>query len=43
MLDHGKLRKVVDNIENKKNEWYINFTAKHLAAWIYGKIGWIEY
>ncbi len=39
MLDHSELRKVVDNIENKKNNRWVNFTTKHPAARIYGKIG----
>ncbi len=42
MLDHGKLREVVDNIENKKDNRRVNFTTKHPAARIYGKIGRIE-
>ncbi len=42
MLDHGELRKVVDNIEDKKDNWKINFITKHPAAWIYGKIGQTE-
>jgi len=32
MLDHGELRKVVDNIEDKKNDRRVNFSTKHLAA-----------
>ena len=43
MLDHDELREVVDNIEDKKDNWWINFIIKHLAAWIYGKIGRTEY
>jgi len=39
MLDHGELREVVDNIENKKDNRRVNFTTKHPAAQIYGKIG----
>src|SRR6266540_2572149 len=39
MLDHGELRKVVDSIEDKKNNRRVNFTTKHPAARIYGKIG----
>ncbi len=42
MLDHGELREVVDNIEDKKDNWWINFVTKHPAARIYGKIGWVE-
>ena len=38
MLDHNELREVVDNIEDKKDNRQINFTTKHLAAQIYGKI-----
>ena len=38
MLDHGKLKEVVDNIEDKKDNRRVNFTIKHLAARIYGKI-----
>ncbi len=43
MLDHDELREVVNNIENKKDHWWINFMTKHPAAWIYGKIGQTEY
>jgi len=39
MFDHGELREVVDNIEDKKNNWQINFATKHPVAWIYEKIG----
>ena len=39
MLDHGELKEVVDNIEDKKDNRRINFTTKHPAARIYGKIG----
>ncbi len=42
MLDHGELREVVDNIEDKKDNRQVNFTTKHSAARIYGKIGWTE-
>jgi len=42
MLDHGELREVVDSIENKKDNRRVNFTTKHLAARIYGKIGRTE-
>jgi len=42
MLDHGKLREVVDNIEDKKDNRRVNFTTKHPAARIYGKIGRTE-
>jgi len=38
MLDHGELREVVDNIEDKKDSRRVNFTTKHSAARIYGKI-----
>ncbi len=38
MLDHDKLRKVIDNIEDKKDNWRINFVTKYPAAWIYDKI-----
>jgi len=39
MLNHGELREVVDNIEDKKDRRNINFTTKYSAAQIYGKIG----
>ncbi len=42
MLDHGELREVVDNIEDKKDNRWVNFATKHPAARIYGKIGWTE-
>ncbi len=42
MLDHDKLREVVDNIEDKKDNWWINFVTKYPTAWSYGKIGWTE-
>ncbi len=42
MLDHGELREVVDNIEDKKDNRRVNFTTKHLAARVYGKIGQTE-
>ncbi len=42
MLDYGELRKVVDNIEDKKDGWRINFITKYPATWIYGKISWTE-
>ncbi len=42
MLDHGELREVVDNIEDKKDNRRVNFATKHPAARIYGKIGWTE-
>ncbi len=42
MLDYSELKKVVDNIENNKNNRWINFITKHPAARIYGKIGRIE-
>src|SRR6266498_2002040 len=42
MLDHGELRKVVDNIEDKKDSRRVNFATKHPAAKIYGKIGRTE-
>src|SRR6266511_831414 len=42
MLDHGELREVVDNIEDKKDHRQVNFATKHLAARIYGKIGRTE-
>jgi len=32
MLDHDKLRKVIDNIEDKKDNWRINFVTKYPAA-----------
>src|SRR6266542_421736 len=38
MLDHGELREVVDNIEDKKDNRRVNFVIKHPAARIYGKI-----
>ncbi len=43
MLDHDELREVVDNIEDKKDNRWINFATKHLAARIYGKIDQTEY
>src|SRR6266540_2846496 len=43
MLDHGELREVVDNIEDKKDNRRVNFATKHPAARIYGKIGRTEY
>ncbi len=42
MLDHSELREVVDSIENKKDNRKVNFTIKHPAARIYGKIGRME-
>ncbi len=39
MLDHGELREVVDNIEDKKDNRQVNFATKHPAVRIYGKIG----
>src|SRR6266540_3439287 len=42
MLNHGELREVVDNIEDKKDNRRVNFTTKHPAARIYGKIGRTE-
>ena len=42
MLDHGELREVVDNIEDKKDNRRVNFVTKHPAARIYGKIGQTE-
>ncbi len=39
ILDYGKLREVVDNIEDKKNNRRVNFAIKHPAARIYEKIG----
>ncbi len=42
MLDHGELREVVNNIEDKKDNKQVNFTTKYPAARIYGKIGWTE-
>ncbi len=42
MLDHGELREVVDNIEDKKDYRRVNFTTRHLVARIYEKIGWTE-
>ncbi len=39
MLDHGELKEIVNNIEDKKNNRWVNFITKHLAARIYGKIG----
>ena len=43
MLDYGKLREVVDNIKDKKDNWRINFATKYPVAWIYRKIDQIEY
>src|SRR6266511_4116026 len=42
MLDHGELREVVDNIEDKKDNRRVNFATKHPAARIYGKISRTE-
>ncbi len=42
ILDHGDLREVVDNIEDKKDNRRVNFITKYLAARIYGKIGRTE-
>ena len=42
MLNHGKLREIVDNIEDKKDNRQVNFMIKHLAARIYEKIGQTE-
>ncbi len=42
MLDYDKLREVVDNIEDKKDNRRISFTTKHPAARIYRKIGRTE-
>ncbi len=42
MLDHDELREVVDNIEDKKDNWRINFATKHPVARIYEKIGQTE-
>jgi len=42
MLDHGELRKVVNNIKDKKDNRRVNFAIKHPAARIYGKIGRIK-
>ncbi len=42
MLDHDKLREVVDNIEDKKDNRRVNFATKHPAARIYGKISRTE-
>jgi len=32
MLDHGELREVVNNIEDKKDNRRVNFTTKYPAA-----------
>ncbi len=42
MLDHGKLKEIVDNIEDNKDNRWINFVIKHPTAQIYEKIGWTE-
>ncbi len=42
MLDHSELREVVDNIEDKKDNRWVNFTTKHPATRIYEKIGRME-
>ena len=42
MLDHGELKEVVDNIEDKKDNRRVSFTTKHSAARIYRKIGQTE-
>src|SRR6266540_6450049 len=43
MFDHGELRKVVDNIKDKKDNRRVNFITKHSAARVYEKIGRTEY
>ena len=42
MLDYGELREVVDNIKDKKDNRWVNFTTKHPAARVYEKIGRTE-
>src|SRR6266508_3954596 len=42
MLDYSELKKVVDNIDDKKDNRRVNFITKHPAARIYGKIGRTE-
>src|SRR6266540_1797465 len=42
MLDHEELREVIDNLKDKKDNRRVNFTTKHSAARIYGKIGRTE-
>src|SRR6266542_2266649 len=42
MLDYSELKKVVDNIEDKKDNRRVNFATKHPAARIYEKIGRTE-
>ena len=42
MLDYGELKEVVDNIEDKKDDRWVNFVTKHPVARIYGKIGRTE-
>ncbi len=42
MLNHGELREVVDNIEDKKDNRWVNFTTKYPVARIYEKIGQTE-
>ena len=42
MFDHGELKEVINNIEDKKDNWWINFIIKYSAIQIYEKIGWTE-
>ncbi len=42
MLDHDKLREVVDSIEDKKDNRRVNFTTKHPAVQIYRKMSCTE-
>ncbi len=42
MLDHSELREVIDNIEDKKDNKWVNFTTKHPVARIYRKISQTE-
>ena len=39
MLNHGELREIINNIEDKKDNRRVNFTTWHPAARIYEKIG----
>ncbi len=43
MFNYKELREVVNNIEDKKDKWHINFVTKYLTVWIYEKIGQTEY
>ena len=42
MLDYSKLKEIINNIEDKKNNWHVNFITKHLTVRIYEKISQTE-